>query len=304
MSKHKQARHSKCPGIARAVKKYGWENMTVRKLADGIPKEELNDLEVKFIAKYNTMQPAGYNLTPGGDINPILVPEVYNRVKAMHEAGIIKPKQIAGFTAEVRARMSSSQKKRMENMTQGERSQWCFGGDWKKGNVNSNTHRAMLAKVETWDNKLHAKHDALGLTDVERAKAWNNMLSRRWSQAKKKDPNVPHPGRIRIGSSAAEICSQIRRLREAKWGQSDEKTGDSEANDVRKRKSRTEADVFGLELAGVVGVGVRKHCKRQKVASHSSDVFQTIDAKVVRVGLDSKCHVFVQDGVLYAAVFD
>jgi hypothetical protein len=212
-------RKSHCRLIKAAINKYGWERMVVEKLATGIPREALNELEVKLIAEHNTLHPNGYNQTPGGDINPMLVPEVYARVKAMHEAGEIKPKQLAGFTPEVRAKMSASQKKRAMAVPEEERKRESRRR-LAKGNATakSNEPQVMLAKVETWDNKVHAKHDALGLSDAQRVKAWNDVLSRRWSQALKKDPNAPHPGKIRVGSNVAGISSKIRRLREAKWG--------------------------------------------------------------------------------------
>jgi group I intron endonuclease len=53
--------------IHRAINKYGAHNVKVKTLFI-CPKTELNYYEVKFIRKYNTLHPAGYNLTTGGNL--------------------------------------------------------------------------------------------------------------------------------------------------------------------------------------------------------------------------------------------
>ena len=53
--------------IARAVKKYGKDVFTYEILAANVFDEFLPDLEVAYIANFNTVVPNGYNLTHGGD---------------------------------------------------------------------------------------------------------------------------------------------------------------------------------------------------------------------------------------------
>ena len=53
--------------IARAVKKYGKEVFTYEILEANVFDEFLPDLEVAYIANFNTVRPHGYNLTSGGD---------------------------------------------------------------------------------------------------------------------------------------------------------------------------------------------------------------------------------------------
>ncbi|MXZ79838.1 MAG: hypothetical protein F4Z15_00355, partial [Gammaproteobacteria bacterium] len=53
--------------IARAVKKYGKEAFTYEILEANVFDEFLPELEVAYIAKFNTVAPHGYNLTYGGD---------------------------------------------------------------------------------------------------------------------------------------------------------------------------------------------------------------------------------------------
>lgn len=50
-----------------AIRKYGKEHFHVETLVEGIEtREELDALEEKYIAEYNSMKPNGYNLCPGG----------------------------------------------------------------------------------------------------------------------------------------------------------------------------------------------------------------------------------------------
>ena len=53
--------------LSRAIQKYGWENFEKEIIIDDVPEEDLNKLETSYIAVENTMAPAGYNLTKGGD---------------------------------------------------------------------------------------------------------------------------------------------------------------------------------------------------------------------------------------------
>ena len=54
------------PKIARAIAKYGWENVTHEVLAVGLDRDKANEMEQYYIAKYDTYN-NGYNATIGGD---------------------------------------------------------------------------------------------------------------------------------------------------------------------------------------------------------------------------------------------
>ncbi len=56
-----------CPKLCNAVKKYGWENMKVVKLAEHIScPVQLDKMEIMFINQFDSMN-NGYNCTSGGD---------------------------------------------------------------------------------------------------------------------------------------------------------------------------------------------------------------------------------------------
>ena len=54
------------PKIARAIKKYGWENVTHNIIIDGISKEQAETLEKYLIAELKTID-RGYNTSTGGN---------------------------------------------------------------------------------------------------------------------------------------------------------------------------------------------------------------------------------------------
>lgn len=65
MSKHKTQKFKTY--ISNAIHKYGWENFKQEIIIDDVPEEDLSNLETSYIDVENTMAPAGYNLTKGGE---------------------------------------------------------------------------------------------------------------------------------------------------------------------------------------------------------------------------------------------
>lgn len=61
--------------LAKAIKKYGADSVRKEVLVE-VPDAFLDDYERKFIALFSTVRPLGYNLTPGGDANPMDSSEV------------------------------------------------------------------------------------------------------------------------------------------------------------------------------------------------------------------------------------
>jgi group I intron endonuclease len=52
--------------VYRAIRKYGWDNITKEVICE-CDIEDLNNLEIKYIATYDCVTPNGYNATYGGD---------------------------------------------------------------------------------------------------------------------------------------------------------------------------------------------------------------------------------------------
>lgn len=80
---HKNRSHddeAHCRALYAAIRLYGWHSFKKVVLATA-PDGELNKLEVEFIQQYDSFK-NGYNLTPGGDYNPMLDADVRARLSA------------------------------------------------------------------------------------------------------------------------------------------------------------------------------------------------------------------------------
>ena len=67
---HKNSK-SCCYAIKAALRKYGFANFVKEVLHSNVPLADLPALEVLEIAGHNTLAPHGYNLTKGGEYNPM-----------------------------------------------------------------------------------------------------------------------------------------------------------------------------------------------------------------------------------------
>lgn len=67
--------------VHRAIRHHGWDAVQRRVLVIG-EKAYIRQLESAAIAAFNTMDPAvGYNMTPGGEINPMDTPAVREKMR-------------------------------------------------------------------------------------------------------------------------------------------------------------------------------------------------------------------------------
>lgn len=83
-----------CRALCAAIRKYGWENVKHEVLFNGpVLNDDLDYMETLAIQENNTLSPNGYNLTKGGDVNPIHAEGVRERLSATcstaeHKAGV------------------------------------------------------------------------------------------------------------------------------------------------------------------------------------------------------------------------
>jgi hypothetical protein len=67
MNGHKNSGKTPKYFFSYAIRKYGWENFTKEILIDDVPEEDLDNLEINYIAFYDSFnREKGYNLTIGG----------------------------------------------------------------------------------------------------------------------------------------------------------------------------------------------------------------------------------------------
>ena len=85
-AQHKSGKR-KCP-LYSSMKKHGIDNFIIEEIGRTLTTEELDRLEIKFIAQYDCLYPKGYNLATGGNIGTsTLGTEPWNKgLKATEEA--------------------------------------------------------------------------------------------------------------------------------------------------------------------------------------------------------------------------
>ena len=66
MREHKNCKNIHNSYVDRSIRKHGWHNFKVEIIIDDVPEEDLDSLEISYIAVENTLAPNGYNLTKGG----------------------------------------------------------------------------------------------------------------------------------------------------------------------------------------------------------------------------------------------
>jgi hypothetical protein len=59
-----------CPALHAAIRAHGRDAFDVEELARAPTREAINCIERKMIAHFNTLAPNGYNLAPGGNVEP------------------------------------------------------------------------------------------------------------------------------------------------------------------------------------------------------------------------------------------
>lgn len=84
-----------------AIRKYGWPVVFE---AGEYPNGELDLREQQLIVNLNTVAPNGYNITRGGDSNPMLTP----RGRAQFDARVRAPERLAKISAASKARKRKS----------------------------------------------------------------------------------------------------------------------------------------------------------------------------------------------------
>lgn len=76
--------YKKSPYVYNAIKKYGWENIS-KEIIQCNSEEQMDDLEIELIAKYNTTnRQYGYNLDSGGHVGHHLAEETKQKLRDFH----------------------------------------------------------------------------------------------------------------------------------------------------------------------------------------------------------------------------
>lgn len=94
------------PPIMLAISKYGKDNFTFSVLASCSSRAELDELERKYIAEYNSLAPNGYNLMAGGTSGYVFHEETLKKMSEIKKGSVLPE--------ETKNKMSESHKKRWQ----------------------------------------------------------------------------------------------------------------------------------------------------------------------------------------------
>lgn len=96
--------------VKQAIRKYGWANVKVVVLMGGpVPRQEMDAWEMIGIREQGSLSPDGYNLTEGGDAQPMDHPEV----RAWHKQRIGEAMRTPAVRAKKRALWKDSKHRAM-----------------------------------------------------------------------------------------------------------------------------------------------------------------------------------------------
>jgi len=153
------------------MQKYGLENFTfecIEKLPDGSTLKDLNNREVYWIQKLNTLCPNGYNIKIGGDSSGPLSKETKAKISAAEIGKLV--------SKESKFRMSLAQKgKKLPQETKLKISTSLKGNTRAKGNKLSEEHKAKIGaaskgkhRSEETKTKIRATKHANKLAKVKK----------------------------------------------------------------------------------------------------------------------------------------
>jgi group I intron endonuclease len=136
ISNHKQsAKRGENTKFYNAIRKYGWDNFSIEVIATTDTQETLDELETYFIKKYDSVN-NGYNMSYGGEINPMNSPEVVEKHKKRMQSPEVRAKISASMKARIAAQGGISDEHR-KHVSEGLKK---FYADGKKPNYKEPQH--------------------------------------------------------------------------------------------------------------------------------------------------------------------
>ena len=99
MQEHKQE-SSSCTTVSRAIQKYK-EQMKCEIIEDNVPHEQLDEREIFWIKKLNSLAPNGYNCTTGGQFTKEYTQEVKDRIRDIKNDQKIEKDGYMGYVSKM-----------------------------------------------------------------------------------------------------------------------------------------------------------------------------------------------------------
>ena len=195
--------------ICRAWKKYGAPITPTLAIVEN---HILGETEQKAIKIFRTLKPHGYNMTPGGDFSPMLIPEIAARA-ARNRKGVIYSKQaLANFRRGAKKRPKVSKPTRDKMAT---------AGKLRKNNKGNGSIENVWLMNEAWRGKHHKKaarlkiaQSMLGNTRML-GKRHSEKTKKQMSESAKRRAEIPISEKTRRRISKAAKRSQTHRQRSA-----------------------------------------------------------------------------------------
>ena len=243
--------------LAKSVKKYGRDAFSVEILEENVFDELLPELEKAYIAKFNTVQPNGYNFTEGGD-------------------GLLNP------SPETRRKMSEAQKGKTlseEHRRKISRSNKGSPGPWKgkkrseatrrkmseaqKGKSLSKEHRRKLSEAnkgkKNWKGRKHTEEARRKLSEARKGKSLSEEHRRKLSEAK-------------LGNTLSEATR--RKLSEAQKGKTFSEEHRRNISAAKETPERMDArEVFFSLPVDMPLSEKRKHLRQKFPEKHRDTIY-------------------------------
>jgi group I intron endonuclease len=99
----------------RAIRKYGWDNV-IKDVICSCNLDQLNDLEILYIAKMKTLSPDGYNMTTGGSQNMHMSEESKNKMSNKAKERFSNPDAIAKISDAAKKRFANPEEKKAHSI--------------------------------------------------------------------------------------------------------------------------------------------------------------------------------------------
>ena len=202
--------------IAKAVRKYGKDAFNYEILEANVFDEFLPDLEVAYIAHFNTVVPNGYNLTSGGEVAKTLSDETRRKIGEAGKGKLIsaehrrklseahKGKKKPPFSAEHRRKMSEAHKGKTHSAEARRKM-----SETRKGRKHSAEARRKMSEAHKGKKKppFSAEHRRK-ISEANKGRKHSAEARRKMSEAQKGKPrSVEHQRKISEAKRLPEYAS-------------------------------------------------------------------------------------------------
>lgn len=178
---HLDGKSPGCRALHSAIQKYGKENFKREILEQNVIPELLSDLEMFYIAKFNTISPHGYNLTAGGETGHHSEETIRKRTETLRANPPMLNKK---HTPESRAKMSESRTGSKRSLETRQRQ-----SDAAKGHGVSKETREKISEANTHSQKRDVHKFYLSLPSEMSLRNITEVISANFPNVKRKTIN-------------------------------------------------------------------------------------------------------------------